>query len=70
MAVAQEARAVLRLIDRERRLNAKLTEVREHLRPHARRLCDAAGFPVLLSGPALERLAIERRGPVKVPAHG
>lgn len=62
MTPRHDARAVLRLTEQRRRAEARLAEIDANLRPHARRLCDAAGFPVLLTGPALERLAIERAG--------
>lgn len=62
MTPALEARAVLRLIDRERILTARLSAVRSDLRPIAQRLCDAHGYRTLLTGPALERLAIQTVG--------
>ena len=56
------AKAVLRLIEQERRLAARLSETREHLKAHGRRLSDSAGYRVILTGPALERLAVEKAG--------
>lgn len=60
MTPTHDAKAVLRLIERERALTARLAIVRSDLRPHAQRLCDSVGYRVLLSGPALERLAIAK----------
>ena len=54
------AKAVLRLIEQERRATARLAHIRADMRAHARRLCDAEGYRVILTGPALERLAIEK----------
>lgn len=60
MTPAKDAHAVLRLLDRERRLNAQLADTRARLRDHGRRLSDAAGYRVILTGPALARLAAEQ----------
>ena len=60
MTPAHDARAVLRLMNRERKLAARLAATRDDLKAHGRRLSDDAGYRVILTGPALERLAMEK----------
>lgn len=64
MTRSLEASAVLRLLDRERDLKARLAAVQSDMRPIAQRLCDAHGYRTLLKGPELERLAMQTVGMV------
>ncbi len=54
----QDARAVLRLLERADRIEAQRRETETALKQHAMRLCNAHGYPVPLRDAALRNLAM------------